>query len=44
MVAVEVRRLAQSAASASNEVKALIEQSANEVKPARNLCRRRQAN
>jgi len=32
VVAVEVRRLAQSAASASSEVKALIEQSANEVK------------
>lgn len=32
VVAVEVRRLAQSAASASAEVKALIEQSANEVK------------
>lgn len=32
VVAVEVRRLAQSAASASNEVKALIEQSSNEVK------------
>ena len=31
VVAVEVRRLAQSAASASSEVKALIEQSANEV-------------
>ncbi len=31
VVAVEVRRLAQSAASASAEVKALIEQSANEV-------------
>ena len=32
VVAVEVRRLAQSAASASNEIKALIEQSAGEVK------------
>lgn len=32
VVAVEVRRLAQSAASASSEVKALIEQSATEVK------------
>jgi methyl-accepting chemotaxis protein len=32
VVAVEVRRLAQSAASASSDVKALIEQSANEVK------------
>ena len=32
VVAVEVRRLAQSAASASSEVKALIEQSAREVK------------
>jgi len=32
VVAVEVRRLAQSAASASSEVKALIEQSAGEVK------------
>ena len=32
VVAVEVRRLAQSAAEASSEVKALIEQSANEVK------------
>ena len=32
VVAVEVRRLAQSAASASADVKALIEQSANEVK------------
>ncbi|MEO5805969.1 methyl-accepting chemotaxis protein [Devosia sp.] len=32
VVAVEVRRLAQSAASASSEVKVLIEQSANEVK------------
>ncbi len=32
VVAVEVRRLAQSAASASSEVKALIEQSANEVR------------
>jgi methyl-accepting chemotaxis protein len=32
VVAVEVRRLAQSAASASNEVKALIEQSGTEVK------------
>ena len=32
VVAVEVRRLAQSAASASSEVKALIEQSSNEVK------------
>ncbi len=32
VVAVEVRRLAQSAAEASAEVKALIEQSANEVK------------
>ncbi len=32
VVAVEVRRLAQSAASASSEVKMLIEQSANEVK------------
>ena len=32
VVAVEVRRLAQSAASASAEVKALIEQSGNEVK------------
>jgi len=32
VVAVEVRRLAQSAASASAEVKVLIEQSANEVK------------
>ncbi|MDO8359253.1 MAG: methyl-accepting chemotaxis protein [Devosia sp.] len=32
VVAVEVRRLAQSAAGASSEVKALIEQSANEVK------------
>jgi len=32
VVAVEVRRLAQSAAQASNEVKALIEQSANEVR------------
>jgi methyl-accepting chemotaxis protein len=31
VVAVEVRRLAQSAASASSDVKALIEQSANEV-------------
>ena len=31
VVAVEVRRLAQSAASASSEVKVLIEQSANEV-------------
>ena len=31
VVAVEVRRLAQSAASASSEIKALIEQSANEV-------------
>src|SRR5690606_29376449 len=31
VVAVEVRRLAQSAASASSEVKALIEQSSNEV-------------
>ncbi len=31
VVAVEVRRLAQSAASASSEVKTLIEQSANEV-------------
>jgi methyl-accepting chemotaxis protein len=31
VVAVEVRRLAQSAASASSEVKALIEQSGNEV-------------
>src|SRR5690606_11810609 len=31
VVAVEVRRLAQSAAEASAEVKALIEQSANEV-------------
>ena len=31
VVAVEVRRLAQSAAQASNEVKVLIEQSANEV-------------
>ncbi|MCP8882689.1 methyl-accepting chemotaxis protein [Devosia sp. XJ19-1] len=32
VVAVEVRRLAQSAAQASSDVKALIEQSANEVK------------
>jgi methyl-accepting chemotaxis protein len=32
VVAVEVRRLAQSAASASSDVKALIEQSANEVR------------
>ncbi len=32
VVAVEVRRLAQSAAGASSDVKALIEQSANEVK------------
>jgi methyl-accepting chemotaxis protein len=32
VVAVEVRRLAQSAASASGEVKALVEQSANEVR------------
>jgi methyl-accepting chemotaxis protein len=32
VVAVEVRRLAQSAAEASSEVKALIEQSANEVR------------
>ena len=32
VVAVEVRRLAQSAASASAEVKALVEQSANEVR------------
>src|SRR5690606_11874029 len=32
VVAVEVRRLAQSAASASADVKALVEQSANEVK------------
>jgi len=32
VVAVEVRRLAQSAAEASSEVKALIEQSSNEVK------------
>ncbi|WP_224705437.1 methyl-accepting chemotaxis protein [Devosia aquimaris] len=32
VVAVEVRRLAQSAAGASSEVKALIEQSANDVK------------
>ena len=32
MVAVEVRRLAQSAANASSEVKVLIEQSADEVK------------
>ncbi|WP_417584633.1 methyl-accepting chemotaxis protein [Pelagibacterium sp.] len=32
VVAVEVRRLAQSAASASSDVKALIEQSSNEVK------------
>ena len=32
VVAVEVRRLAQSAANASSEVKALIEQSSNEVK------------
>lgn len=32
VVAVEVRRLAQSAASASAEVKALVEQSSNEVK------------
>ena len=32
VVAVEVRRLAQSAAQASSEVKALIEQSSNEVK------------
>jgi methyl-accepting chemotaxis protein len=32
VVAVEVRRLAQSAARASSDVKALIEQSANEVK------------
>ena len=32
VVAVEVRRLAQSAASASNDVKALIEQSASEVR------------
>jgi methyl-accepting chemotaxis protein len=32
VVAVEVRRLAQSAAGASNEVKALVEQSAHEVK------------
>ena len=32
VVAVEVRRLAQSAASASSDVKVLIEQSANEVK------------
>ena len=32
VVAVEVRRLAQSAAGASSEVKALIEQSANEVR------------
>jgi methyl-accepting chemotaxis protein len=31
VVAIEVRRLAQSAAQASSEVKALIEQSANEV-------------
>src|SRR6185312_13775125 len=31
VVAVEVRRLAQSAASASSDVKVLIEQSANEV-------------
>jgi methyl-accepting chemotaxis protein len=32
VVAVEVRRLAQSAASASADIKTLIEQSANEVK------------
>ena len=37
VVAVEVRRLAQSAASASAEVKVLIEQSANEVKTGSSL-------
>jgi methyl-accepting chemotaxis protein len=37
VVAVEVRRLAQSAASASSEVKALIEQSGSEVKTGSNL-------
>ena len=37
VVAVEVRRLAQSAASASADVKALVEQSANEVRAARKL-------
>jgi methyl-accepting chemotaxis protein len=37
VVAVEVRRLAQSAAEASNDVKALIEQSSLEVKGGSNL-------
>ena len=37
VVAVEVRRLAQSAAQASSEVKALVEQSAEEVKGGSNL-------